>query len=86
MKMCSKTLIGPIVLGWLLVATVWPQSDSVLALPFTSPRALGSCGSYKWSPATAAGLEHVLGQMDAAAKNFRSTEARRRLGPIPEGH
>lgn len=75
MKTVLKTLIGAVVIGWLLVATVWPQSDSVLALPFTSPRALGFWFLQVEPLPPPTGLEHVLGKMDAAAKSFRSTEA-----------
>jgi outer membrane lipoprotein-sorting protein len=51
MKAVLKTLVlGTVVIGWLLTAAAWAQSDS-------------------------AGLEHVLDQMDAAARNFKTTEA-----------
>jgi outer membrane lipoprotein-sorting protein len=51
MRAVIKTLVlATVVVGWLLAAPAWPQSDS-------------------------AGLERVLNQMDAAARNFRTTEA-----------
>lgn len=51
MRTALKRLISAAMLiGWLLTATAWPQSD-------------------------ATGLDRVLGQMDSAAKNFRTTEA-----------
>jgi outer membrane lipoprotein-sorting protein len=51
MRTAFKNLVPAVLMiGWLLTATAWPQSD-------------------------AAGLERILGQMDAAAKNFRTTEA-----------
>jgi hypothetical protein len=46
-----RTVLKILVIGWLLAAAAWPQSDS-------------------------AGLDKVLTQMDAAARNFRTTEAR----------
>jgi len=46
----KKLALGSAVLGSLLMATAWPQTDS-------------------------APLEHVLQEMDAAARNFRSTQA-----------
>jgi outer membrane lipoprotein-sorting protein len=51
MRAVIKTLVlATVVVGWLLAAPAWPQSDS-------------------------AGLDRVLNQMDAAARNFRTTEA-----------
>src|SRR6202163_1598150 len=46
-----RTVLKILVIGWLLKAAAWPQSES-------------------------AGLDKVLTQMDAAARNFRTTEAR----------
>jgi outer membrane lipoprotein-sorting protein len=46
----QNVLFGSVMLGSLLMATAWPQTDS-------------------------AALEHVLKQMDDAARNFRSTQA-----------
>src|SRR6266436_8488283 len=46
-----RTVLKSLVIGCLLAAAAWPQSDS-------------------------AGLDKVLTQMDAAARNFRTTEAR----------
>jgi len=46
-----RTVLKILVIGWLLAAAAWPQSDS-------------------------AGLDRVLTQMDAAARIFRTTEAR----------
>src|SRR6266404_6903934 len=52
MRAALKTeLLKTLVVGWLLIAAAWPQSDS-------------------------AGLDRVLTQMDTAAKNFRTTEAK----------
>src|SRR6266481_6528363 len=45
-----RTVLKILVIGWLLTAVAWPQSES-------------------------AGLDKVLTQMDAAAKNFRTTQA-----------
>jgi hypothetical protein len=45
-----RTVLRILVIGWLLAAAAWPQSDS-------------------------AGLDKVLTRMDAAAKNFRTTQA-----------
>ena len=45
-----RTVLKILVIGWLLAAAAWPQSES-------------------------AGLDKVLTQMDAAAKNFRTTQA-----------
>src|SRR5260221_3479655 len=51
MRAVLKTgLEKTLVIGWVLAALAWPQSDS-------------------------AGLDKVLTQMDAAAKNFRTTQA-----------
>jgi outer membrane lipoprotein-sorting protein len=51
MRAVLKTLVlGTVVIGWLLTAAAWPQSES-------------------------AGLDRVLTRMDAAARNFRTTEA-----------
>jgi len=46
-----RTVLKSLVIGCLMAATAWPQSES-------------------------AGLDKALTQMDAAAKNFRTTEAR----------
>jgi outer membrane lipoprotein-sorting protein len=45
-----RLLLSVLIVGWLLSAAAWTQSDS-------------------------AGLDRILGQMDATAKNFHSTEA-----------
>jgi outer membrane lipoprotein-sorting protein len=51
MRAVLKALVlRTVVIGWLLTAAAWPQSES-------------------------AGLDRVLTQMDAAARNFRTTEA-----------
>src|SRR4030088_2528932 len=46
-----RTVLKILVIGWLLAAAAWPQSES-------------------------AGLDRVLTQMDAAARNFRTTQAK----------
>jgi outer membrane lipoprotein-sorting protein len=46
-----RTVLKILVIGWLLAAAAWPQSES-------------------------AGLDKVLTQMDAAARNFRTTQAK----------
>jgi len=68
-------VLKALAIGWLLTAAAWPQSDFARALPFPSRRALG-CLLLQAEPLPpATGLEHVLAQMDAAARNFKTTEA-----------
>ena len=76
MRSVLKTLVlRTVAIGWLLAATAWPQSDSAPALPWTSRRALGFLFLPLEPLPPITGLERVLGQMDAAAKNFKTTEA-----------
>ncbi len=68
-------VLKALAIGWLLTAAAWPQSDFARALPFPSRRALGSLLLQAEPLPPATGLEHVLAQMDAAARNFKTTEA-----------
>jgi outer membrane lipoprotein-sorting protein len=69
----QSLVLGTVVVGWLLAAAAWPQSDS--ALPFTSRRALVFLFLPQEPSPPVTGLERVLDQMDTAARNFKTTEA-----------
>jgi outer membrane lipoprotein-sorting protein len=71
----KTVVLGTVVIGWLLATAAWAQSDSTPALPFISRRALGFLLLLPEPLPPITELERVLDRMDAAARDFKTTEA-----------